>query len=597
MQRTQTKNYVPTHFSFFELTKNYRTASLFSILFAILEVVAQVLIPLAVKKLMDNGIQKLAFATLQNEAWNGILKYSLVIIALALASLAFGALSGIFASKAAAGLGYNARAYAYKNLMRLSFKNLDNYSNGTLITRLTTDIVSIQNAYLNIIRMMLRAPIMILVAISIAFTIAPILASILLAIMVVLAIFIGFVMFMVYRRYHLMLKAYDGLNTKIGENLNAIRTIKSFVKEQDELLDIKNSSALVRKISIMTEKWINSNRALFGLLIYVCLVSFIAVATKDIVVNKQNATMDFGTLTSFIGYMFQVLVNFILFSVGVINVTSAKASAKRIRELIEEKPILVQKEDGFTEVASGKIEFRNVSLKYKEHAELNNLNNINLTIEPGETVGILGKTGAGKSSLISLIPRLYDVTNGEVLVGGVNVKDYNLKALRNQVSIVLQKNVLFTGTVAENMRWGNEEATDEEIIEALKKASAYDFVFAKDGLSTWVEESGNNFSGGQKQRLSIARSILKKSKILILDDSTSAVDNNTDKKIQHSLKYELGDVTKIIIAQRISSIQHANKIVIINDGEISGIGKHEELLKSNEYYRHLYETQNRGSDE
>ncbi|MFU2193297.1 ABC transporter ATP-binding protein [Mycoplasma sp. 4079] len=597
MERTQTKNYVPTHFSFFELTKNYRTASLLSILFAILEVVAQVLIPLAVKKLMDNGIQKLAFTALQNEAWNGILKYSLVIIALALASLAFGALSGIFASKAAAGLGYNARAYAYKNLMRLSFKNLDNYSNGTLITRLTTDIVSIQNAYLNIIRMMLRAPIMILVAISIAFTIAPILASILLAIMVVLAIFIGFVMFMVYRRYHLMLKAYDGLNTKIGENLNAIRTIKSFVKEQDELLDIKNSSALVRKISIMTEKWINSNRALFGLLIYVCLVSFIAVATKDIVVNKQNATMDFGTLTSFIGYMFQVLVNFILFSVGVINVTSAKASAKRIRELIEEKPILVQKEDGFTEVASGKIEFRNVSLKYKEHAELNNLNNINLTIEPGETVGILGKTGAGKSSLISLIPRLYDVTNGEVLVGGVNVKDYNLKALRNQVSIVLQKNVLFTGTVAENMRWGNEEATDEEIIEALKKSSAYDFVFAKDGLSTWVEESGNNFSGGQKQRLSIARSILKKSKILILDDSTSAVDNNTDKKIQHSLKYELGDVTKIIIAQRISSIQHANKIVIINDGEISGIGKHEELLKSNEYYRHLYETQNRGSDE
>ncbi|MEA4276535.1 ABC transporter ATP-binding protein [Mycoplasma sp. 21DD0573] len=597
MQRAQTKNYVPTHFSFFELTKNYRTASLLSILFAILEVVAQVLIPLAVKKLMDNGIQKLAFAALQNEAWNGILKYSLVIIALALASLAFGALSGIFASKAAAGLGYNARAYAYKNLMRLSFKNLDNYSNGTLITRLTTDIVSIQNAYLNIIRMMLRAPIMILVAISIAFTIAPILASILLAIMVVLAIFIGFVMFMVYRRYHLMLKAYDGLNTKIGENLNAIRTIKSFVKEQDELLDIKNSSALVRKISIMTEKWINSNRALFGLLIYVCLVSFIAVATKDIVVNKQNATMDFGTLTSFIGYMFQVLVNFILFSVGVINVTSAKASAKRIRELIEEKPILVQKEDGLTEVASGKIEFRNVSLKYKEHAELNNLNNINLTIEPGETVGILGKTGAGKSSLISLIPRLYDVTNGEVLVGGVNVKDYNLEALRNQVSIVLQKNVLFTGTVAENMRWGNEEATDEEIIEALKKASAYDFVFAKDGLSTWVEESGNNFSGGQKQRLSIARSILKKSKILILDDSTSAVDNNTDKKIQHSLKYELGDVTKIIIAQRISSIQHANKIVIVNDGEISGIGKHEELLKSNEYYRHLYETQNRGSDE
>ncbi|MEA4162882.1 ABC transporter ATP-binding protein [Mycoplasma sp. 4404] len=597
MERTQTKNYVPTHFSFFELTKNYRTASLLSILFAILEVVAQVLIPLAVKKLMDNGIQKLAFAALQNEAWNGILKYSLVIIALALASLAFGALSGIFASKAAAGLGYNARAYAYKNLMRLSFKNLDNYSNGTLITRLTTDIVSIQNAYLNIIRMMLRAPIMILVAISIAFTIAPILASILLAIMVVLAIFIGFVMFMVYRRYHLMLKAYDGLNTKIGENLNAIRTIKSFVKEHDELIDIKNSSALVRKISIMTEKWINSNRALFGLLIYVCLVSFIAVATKDIVVNKQNATMDFGSLTSFIGYMFQVLVNFILFSVGVINVTSAKASAKRIRELIEEKPILVQKEDGFTEVASGKIEFRNVSLKYKEHAELNNLNNINLTIEPGETVGILGKTGAGKSSLISLIPRLYDVTNGEVLVGGVNVKDYNLEALRNQVSVVLQKNVLFTGTVVENMRWGNEEATDEEIIEALKKASAYDFVFAKDGLSTWVEESGNNFSGGQKQRLSIARSILKKSKILILDDSTSAVDNNTDKKIQHSLKYELGDVTKIIIAQRISSIQHANKIVIINDGEISGIGKHEELLKSNEYYRHLYETQNRGSDE
>ncbi|VEU58830.1 ABC transporter ATP-binding protein [Mycoplasmopsis gallinacea] len=583
MQKNSKKVYL------YPFTTGYRLVSFLSGFFVILEVVAQVLIPFFISELMDKGL-KVGTAITDMHA---IVKYGLIILGLSFISLIFGILSGVCASKAAAGLGKNIRKAIYENIVSLSFKNLDKYSSGSLITRMTNDIINVQNAYLVIVRTLVRAPIMIVFAIIMAFVNAAMLASVLIGVVFVLAIIVFTIMFLVFKRYGLMLSSYDKLNNKISENLIAMRTIKAFAKEEKEFKEFEKQTKDVKRISIYTEKLMSLSQPIFSGAIYLCVFAFILIATNHMVLTPFNEwTITPGVLVSFFGYMFQVLISFVLVAMSVATITIAKASVGRIKEILGEKSYIQNPENPITEVKKGSIEFVDVYLKYNTHAQLENLSNINLKINAGETIGIIGETGSSKSSLVSLLPRLYDVTSGKVLIDGHNVKDYDVATLRDAVSMVLQKNTLFSGTIRENMLWGNENATDSEIIEALKQASAYEFVFEKEnGLDSKVEEGGNNFSGGQKQRLCIARALLKKSKIIVLDDSTSAVDNNTDRKIREEFSNNLKDVTKLIIAQRITSIENADRIIVLDDGKVSGYDTHENLLKNNEFYANLWKDQ------
>ncbi len=589
--------------------KGYRIYSFLAPATIILEVLLEVAIPFLMSVIIDSGINgipltekngiivelllKLGFA--EKYGLDLVIATGVLMIAMACISLACGASAAYFAAKAGMGFGKNLRGAMFSKIQDYSFANVDKFSTGSLITRMTTDVNMIQNAYMMAIRMLVRSPLMFAMAIGMAMGINKKLSLVFLIVGPLLGFALIFIGSKAHPRFERMFKKYDKFNTSIQENLISIRVVKAFVRSKHEKEKFQISNDELKSAAIFAEKLIILNSPIMMLAVYSCILSILWFGTKLIFVGE----MQLGDLMSFITYVQQILMSLMMISMIFVMSVMAKASMKRVCEVLDETPTI--KDDNADEtlkVENGDIEFKNVFFKYNETAEEPVLSNINLSIKSGETVGILGGTGSAKSSLVQLIPRLYDVTDGEVLVGGRNVKDYKLDALRDSVSMVLQSNVLFSGTIEENLRWGNENATMEELREAAKISCADDFVMSfPDQYQTELEQGGVNVSGGQKQRLCIARALLKNPKILILDDSTSAVDTTTDAKIREGMKNSLPDTTKIIIAQRINSIQHADKIIVIDDGKIDDIGNHEELLARNEIYKDVYNSQLEGKME
>ena len=569
--------------------REYKKASLLSPLFVTLEVVMEVIIPLLMANLIDFGIDK--------GDMNYIVKIGFALVISCIISLAFGAFSGKYAAIASAGFAKNLRQDMYYNVQNFSFSNIDKFSTASIVTRLTTDITNVQNAYQMIIRVAVRGPVMMLFSLFMAFRINARLALIFL-----FAIpFLGFGLYLIISKAHPIFEhvfqTYDKLNNVVQENLRGIRVVKSFVREDFEEKKFHEVSEGIYKDFSKAEKLIAFNSPLMQLTAYSCLL-LIAWFSARIIVTSHQTAMTTGQLVSLISYAMQILMSLMMFSFVFVMIIISRASAERIVELLEEQSDLTNGPSPVYEVKNGDISYRHVNFGYSKRKEKHVLSDINIDIKSGETIGILGGTGASKSSLVQLIPRLYDATEGEVYVGGVNVKDYDLETLRNEVAMVLQKNVLFSGTIKENLRWGNENATDEELIHACKLAQADDFIQTfPDKYDTYIEQGGSNVSGGQKQRLCIARALLKKPKILILDDSTSAVDTKTDASIRKAFRDEIPNTTKIIIAQRISSVEDADKIIVMNNGRVDGFGTHAQLLETNEIYREVYESQTKGGTE
>jgi len=569
--------------------REYKKASLLSPLFVTLEVVMEVIIPLLMANLIDFGIDK--------GDMNYIVKIGFALVISCIISLAFGAFSGKYAAIASAGFAKNLRQDMYYNVQNFSFSNIDKFSTASIVTRLTTDITNVQNAYQMIIRVAVRGPVMMLFSLFMAFRINARLALIFL-----FAIpFLGFGLYLIISKAHPIFEhvfqTYDKLNNVVQENLRGIRVVKSFVREDFEEKKFHEVSEGIYKDFSKAEKLIAFNSPLMQLTAYSCLL-LIAWFSARIIVTSHQTAMTTGQLVSLISYAMQILMSLMMFSFVFVMIIISRASAERIVELLEEQSDLTNGPSPVYEVKNGDISYRHVNFGYSKRKEKHVLSDINIDIKSGETIGILGGTGASKSSLVQLIPRLYDATEGEVYVGGVNVKDYDLETLRNEVAMVLQKNVLFSGTIKENLRWGNENATDEELIHACKLAQADDFIQTfPDKYDTYIEQGGTNVSGGQKQRLCIARALLKKPKILILDDSTSAVDTKTDASIRKAFRDEIPNTTKIIIAQRISSVEDADKIIVMNNGRVDGFGTHTQLLETNAIYREVYESQTKGGTE
>lgn len=587
----------------------YKVYAILSPLSIILEVLIEVIIPLLMSVIIDCGISgqplesKESFiADILIKAGFGdkagtdlILSLGALMIGMACISLACGAAAAFFAAKAGMGFGAELRFGIFKKIQDFSFSNVDKFSTGSLVTRMTTDITMIQNAFMMAIRMLVRSPLMFTMAIIMAFSINKRLSLIFICIapaMFCLILIIGVV---AHKRFKKMFKKYDKFNTSIQENLIAARVVKAFVRAKHEKEKFKISNDELKDASIFAEKIIILNGPIMSVSIYTCIILILWAGSKLIL----GGSMQLGDLMSFITYIQQIFMSLMMVSMIFVMSVMAKASMDRVYEVLTETPdINDDSADENLTVADGSVEFRNVSFKYGKNAKREVLKDVNFSIRSGETIGIIGSTGSAKSSLVQLIPRLYDTSRGEVLVGGRNVKDYKLKNLRDNVSMVLQSNVLFSGTIEENLRWGNEDATMDEIRAAAKIAQADDFVMSfPDGYQTDLGQGGVNVSGGQKQRLCIARAILKNPKILILDDSTSAVDTATDGKIREGMKSLLPDTTKIIIAQRINSVQHADRIIVIDDGKIDDIGTHEELLSRNEIYREVYISQQEGKME
>ena len=589
--------------------KGYRIYSFLAPATIVLEVLLEVAIPFLMSVIIDSGINgipltekngiivemliKLGFA--EKQGLDLVIATGVLMIAMACVSLACGASAAYFAAKAGMGFGKNLRGALFSKIQDFSFSNVDKFSTGSLITRMTTDVNMIQNAYMMAIRMLVRSPLMFAMAIGMAMGINKKLSLVFLIVGPLLGFALIFIGSKAHPRFERMFKKYDKFNTSIQENLIYIRVVKAFVRSKHEKEKFQISNDELKAAAIFAEKLIILNSPVMMVAVYSCILAILWFGTKLIFVGE----MQLGDLMSFITYVQQILMSLMMISMIFVMSVMAKASMKRVCEVLDETPtIRDDSADENLKVESGDIEFKNVFFKYNETAEEPVLSDINLSIKSGETVGILGGTGSAKSSLVQLIPRLYDVTQGEVLVGGRNVKDYKLDALRDSVSMVLQSNVLFSGTIEENLRWGNENATMEEMREAAKISCADDFVMSfPDQYQTELEQGGVNVSGGQKQRLCIARALLKNPKILILDDSTSAVDTATDAKIREGMKSSLPDTTKIIIAQRINSIQHADKIIVIDDGKIDDVGTHEELLARNEIYKDVYTSQQEGKME
>ena len=481
----------------------------------------------------------------------------------------------------------------FYNIQDFSFSNIDKYSTAGLITRLTTDVTNVQNAYQMVLRMLVRAPIMLIIAMIMSFSINVKLALIFVGAMLFLGIILYFIMTKAHPYFKAVFEKYDDLNASVQENLTGMRVVKAYVREEHEIEKFNKSSKVLYDFFIRAEKVIVLNMPVMQFSMYTCMLLLSWLGAKMIV----SSTMTTGELMSLFTYSMSILMSLMMIAMVFVMITMAKSSAERISEVIDEKSSLSNPENPVFEVSDGSIEFDNVNFSYGNNVDNFNLENINIKINSGETVGIIGGTGSAKSTFVQLIPRLYDVTEGSVKVGGIDVRKYDIETLRDAVSMVLQKNVLFSGTINENLRWGDKEATEEEIITACKQAQGDEFVqtFPKK-YETYIEQGGTNVSGGQKQRLCIARALLKKPKILILDDSTSAVDTKTDALIRKAFKEDIPDTTKIIIAQRISSVQDADKIIVLNDGKIDGIGNHEELLKDNSIYREVYESQVKGAD-
>ena len=566
--------------------QQYKKDAILSPIFITLEVALEIFIPLYMGKLIDNGIDR--------GDMGYVLKMGLFLAILCLCSLTCGALSGKHASIASVGFGSNLRHAMFHHVQSYSFSNIDKCSSSSIVTRLTTDVSRIQNSFMMIIRIAIRSPVMLILSLVMAFQINRTLALVFLISVPVLALAIFIVMRTVHPIFKRVFKTYDKLNQVVQENLRGIRVVKNFVREDYEKKKFTNISDVIYKDFLKAETIIAFTSPIMNLVSYGCMI-LIAWLGSRLIVTTGGTAMTTGQLTSMITYVMQMLMSLMMLSMIFMQIIMSRASGERIVEILNEQSDLNSPETGAVmNVADGSIEFDHVTFSYARQAEKPVLDNINLSIRSGETIGILGGTGSSKSSLVQLIPRLYDVKEGSVKVGGVDVRDYDLDTLRNEVAMVLQKNVLFSGTIKENLRWGNEHATDEELIHACQLAQADGFIQEfPDKYDTFIEQGGTNVSGGQRQRLCIARALLKKPKILILDDSTSAVDTKTDALIRQAFAEEIPGTTKLIIAQRISSVQDADKIIVMNDGKIDAFGTHEELMRTNTIYREVYESQTR----
>ena len=559
--------------------KEFKRASIATPIFMILEVVMETIIPLLMASIIDKGV----------EAGNigHIYRTGALMVVMAAMGLLWGVLGGKYGAKASAGFARNLRQAMFDNIQTFSFSNIDKYSTAGLVTRLTTDVTNLQNAYQMLLRMFVRAPFSMLFAMIMAFQINARLASVYLIAVIFLGACLVLMMSRATKYFQQVFRKYDDLNASVQENVSAIRVVKAYVREDYEKKRFTKASENVYQMFVKAERIVTNNGPLMMFTVYACILGISWLGAKMIV----SETMTTGQLMSLLTYCMNILMSLMMLSMIFVMVTMSTASAERICEVLNEKADLVNPENPDFEIPDGSIEFKNVDFAYRKGGN-KVLSDINLKIQSGETVGIIGGTGSAKSSLVNLISRLYDVSAGEVLVGGKDVRGYDLETLRNQVSVVLQKNVLFSGTILDNLRWGDKDATEEECIRACKLACADEFIETfPEKYNTYIEQGGSNVSGGQKQRLCIARALLKKPKILILDDSTSAVDTATDSKIRKAFAEEIPGTTKLIIAQRISSVQNADHIIVMEDGKVNAYGTHEELLKTNPIYRDVYESQ------
>ena len=568
--------------------KEFKKDSLLTPVFMIGEVIMETIIPLLMASIIDDGVN----GNGGSGDMNHIYLIGVLMLLSALLSLTFGILGGQFGSRASAGFARSLRKAMYENIQTFSFSNIDKFSTSGLVTRLTTDVTNMQNAYQMILRMCMRAPASLICAMAMSFMISPRLASIYLVAVLVLGCVLALIVTQATKHFTQAFPKYDALNESVQENVSAIRVVKAYVREDYEVEKFKTASNNIYKIFCKAEGIVVWNGPVMSLTVYTCIL-LISWIGAHMIVQESLTT---GQLMNMLTYCMNILMSLMMLSMIFVMITMSVASARRICEVLEEKADLTNPQEPVREVKDGSIRFDNVSFSYKKDARESVLKDVNLEIKSGETIGIIGGTGSAKSSLVNLISRLYDVTEGKLLVGGVDVKDYDCEELRNQVAVVLQNNVLFSGTILENLRWGDKEATEEECRHACELACADEFIQKMpDGYNTYIEQGGTNVSGGQKQRLCIARALLKKPKILILDDSTSAVDTATDARIRKAFAESIPGTTKLIIAQRISSVEHADKIIVMNDGQVMGFAPHEELLETNEIYREVYDAQMSGS--
>ncbi len=560
----------------------YKKAAILTPIFTALEVLMDVLIPFVTASIIDKGINA--------GDMDAVIKYGLILLLIAFFALFCGAMSAKYSAEASTGFAANVRDKMYKKIQTYSFSNIDKFSTAGLVTRLTTDVTNLQNAFMMIIRIAVRPPLMLGMSVIMCIIISPSLSVIFAVAVVFLAVIIVTLLPKVNKIFTETFNKYDDLNAEVQENVNGVRVVKAYVREEHEKEKFNKAANNLRKLFEKAEGMMALIQPVMNLSVYGCIVALSWFGAHLIV----GGSLTTGQLTSMFSYVMSILMSLMMLSMVIVMITMSFASAKRIAAVINEEPDIQNPSNPLMSVADGSIDFNHVNFSYQSGTGENVLDDIDLHIHSGETIGIIGGTGSGKSTIISLISRLYDVTSGEVKVGGHNVKEYDIEVLRNEVSVVLQKNVLFSGTVIENLRWGNENATEEECLKAIQLACADEFIMKKpEGLNSHVEQGGNNFSGGQKQRLCIARALLKNPKVLILDDSTSAVDTATDAKIQKAFNEEIPNTTKIIISQRISSVKNADRIIVIDNGKVSGFDTHENLIKNNKIYREIEEAQNK----
>ena len=564
--------------------KEYKRASILTPLCMLGEVIMEMIIPLLMASIIDDGVSA---GNVDHIKYVG--GWMLVM---ALISLTLGLLSARFGAQASAGLAKNLRQAMFEKIQTYSFSNIDKFSTASLITRLTTDVTNVQNAYMMILRMCTRAPASMIVAMALSFVISPKLASVYLVAVIVLGFLLFFIMSRAVKYFKQVFQKYDDMNASVQENVTGIRVVKAYVREEHEIKKFHKASQNIYKMFLSAEKILSWNSPLMNATVYTCIL-LISWLGANMIVGGSLTT---GELMNLLTYCMNILMSLMMLSMIFVMVTMSTASAERICQVINEEPDLKNPESPIYEVPNGSVEFRHVDFAYRKDADKPVLRDINLSVRSGETIGVIGGTGSAKTSLVSLISRLYDVTAGQVLVGGRDVREYDMEALRDQVSVVLQKNVLFSGTILENLRWGDENATLEDCQRACRLACADEFIQRlPNGYDTYIEQGGTNVSGGQRQRMCIARALLKKPKVLILDDSTSAVDTATDARIRQAFAQEIPETTKFIIAQRVASVAGADRILVLDDGVISGFDTHENLLKTNEIYRDVYESQTSGN--